>query len=101
MEVSSNSMNVASVTVRAMIQGLMAGRAALGAGFVGIAGSGGGGGAIFAGSVSVAVAISMGIPSESLRTVSQTGRVSLLKKRPISLFKHLIPWSHRSMLFLL
>jgi hypothetical protein len=63
-------MKVARVTVRAMIQGLMAGRDGLGAT---LAGSGGGGGAILTGSISVAVGILMGLPSESLWTVGALG----------------------------
>lgn len=64
MEVSSSSMKVARVTVRATIQGLMVGRAGLG--FVA---SGGWGGAILTGSNRVAVAISVSLLSESLWTV--------------------------------
>ena len=67
-------MKVARVTVRAMTQGLMAGRADLGAGLTG------GGGAILAGSMSVAVAIGVSdLPCESLWTLAVVCRS--LKKR--------------------
>jgi hypothetical protein len=69
MEVSSSSMKVARVTVRAMIQGLMAGRAAFGPGFGAFAGSGGEGGAVLTGSIRVAVAIGSDLLSESLWTL--------------------------------
>ena len=59
-------MKVARVTVRAMTQGLMAGRDGLGET---LAGSDGGGGVVFTGSIRVAVAISVSLPSEWLWTV--------------------------------